>query len=80
MQRFASGFSVEAPGIEPATPTPQAKTGTPVTASPSFPLAHSLARETKIDADLQRIFDAWPTLPQPLRAGILAMIDAARRG
>jgi hypothetical protein len=27
----------------------------------------------------QRIIDAWPNLPSALRAGILAMIDAARK-
>ena len=31
----------------------------------------------EIDADLQRVLDAWPTLPETLRTGILAMIDAA---
>jgi hypothetical protein len=35
--------------------------------------------ENQIDADLQRVLDAWPTLPEALRAGILAMIDAARK-
>ena len=74
---------MEAPGIEPATPTPQRKSGTPVMASPSFALAHSLARETQkrpeIDTNLQRVLDAWPALPEALRAGILAMIDAARK-
>jgi hypothetical protein len=28
---------------------------------------------------MQRVLDAWPTLPEALRAGILAMIDAARK-
>ena len=32
--------------------------------------------EARLDPDLQRIVDAWPTLPDVLRAGILAMIDA----
>jgi hypothetical protein len=27
-----------------------------------------------LDTDLQRVLDAWPTLPEALRAGILAMI------
>ena len=40
----------------------------------------STGRSTRneLDADLQRVLDAWPTLPEALRAGILAMIDAAR--
>ena len=32
-----------------------------------------------IGADLQAIIDAWPALPEALRAGILAMIQAAER-
>jgi hypothetical protein len=32
-----------------------------------------------VDLDLKRVVDAWPTLPEALRAGILAMIDAAKR-
>jgi hypothetical protein len=28
--------------------------------------------------DLERVLDAWPTLPDALRAGILAMIDATQ--
>jgi hypothetical protein len=31
------------------------------------------------DADRRWLLDAWPTLPEALRAGILAMIDAARK-
>jgi hypothetical protein len=30
-----------------------------------------------LDADLRRLLDAWPTLPTVIRAGILAMINAA---
>jgi hypothetical protein len=28
---------------------------------------------------LQRVHDAWPTLPEAIRAGILAMIDVAQK-
>jgi hypothetical protein len=55
------------------------KTGKEVTATGPETLAYSLARETQIDLDLVRLIDAWPTLPEALRAGILAMIDAARK-
>jgi hypothetical protein len=58
----------------------QAETNTAVTASHENPLAQSLAREIEKHPDLQRVLDAWPTLPEALRAGILAMIDAARKG
>jgi hypothetical protein len=37
-------------------------------------LAHTLARESAFDRDLQRILDAWPTLPEPIRRAILAMV------
>ena len=33
----------------------------------------------EIDPNLQRVLDAWPTLPEALKTGILAMIDAARK-
>ena len=29
-----------------------------------------------LDDDLRRLMDAWPTLPEPLRAGILAIVKA----
>jgi hypothetical protein len=32
----------------------------------------------QIDPDLQSILDAWPTLPEAVRAGILAMIGACK--
>ena len=31
------------------------------------------------DDDLDRVVHAWPELPKPIRAGILAMIEATRR-
>jgi hypothetical protein len=72
-----------ATGLEPVDSSTQGYADTPVTAIPAFPLAHSLAHEMQnrpeIDPDLARVLDAWPTLPQPLRDGILAMIDGARR-
>jgi hypothetical protein len=30
-----------------------------------------------LPTDLARVIDAWPTLPEPIRAGILAMVRAA---
>ena len=49
--------------------------------------AHSQARAapgaadetgTLIDADLQAIVEAWGQLPDPVKAGILAMVRAVR--
>jgi hypothetical protein len=69
---------LEAPGIEPASPTPQAKVNTPVTATTENPLAQSLAREIEKCPELARLIEAWPSLPEALKTGILAMIEAAK--
>ena len=29
--------------------------------------------------ELARLIEAWPTLPEPMRAGILAMVDTASK-
>ena len=42
------------------------------------PLAPDLLHDTcQTDPDLARIVDAWPTLPEAVRAGIVAMVKAA---
>lgn len=35
------------------------------------------AREAPSDPELAAVVDAWPTLAEPIRAGILAMVRAA---
>jgi hypothetical protein len=41
-------------------------------------VAHHLHTDTcQTDPDLARIVDAWPALPDPIKAGIMAMIEAA---
>jgi hypothetical protein len=35
------------------------------------------AQTQPIDPALAALIDAWPTLPEPIRAGILAMVRAA---
>lgn len=32
------------------------------------------------DPELARVVDAWPRLQEPIRAGILAMVETATRG
>jgi hypothetical protein len=83
--RFRKSLGVEPTGIEPVTTPTQASSVRNVTETAVPPLAHSLARESEkcpsdvaLDSDLTRILDAWPTLPPAIRAGILAMIEAAR--
>ena len=39
----------------------------------------TISSKTEIDQDLLRLLEAWPTLPEPLKAGILAMIEAAQK-
>ena len=38
------------------------------------------AREAPIDADSATVVDAWPTLPEAVKAGVLAMVRAADAG
>ena len=55
--------------------------------SVAHPVAHELgistvvsaAEPSKIDPDLAVVNAAWPTLPTAIRAGIVAMIEAAGR-
>ena len=39
----------------------------------------ALAVSLPSDPELARVMDAWPTLPEALKAGIVAMIDAAQK-
>ncbi len=34
----------------------------------------------QLDPDLQHLIDAWPALPEAIRAGIVAMVNAAADG
>jgi hypothetical protein len=67
---------MEAAGIEPAPLSAEGLVYEAVTQSASETLAQTLACETQLDADLARLVDAWPTLPDALRAGIVAMARA----
>jgi hypothetical protein len=40
-------------------------------------LSRCLALANDEMADLAHVIQAWPTLPQPLKAGVLALIKAA---
>jgi hypothetical protein len=41
-------------------------------------LAYSLAQESQNDPDLARIVEAWPRLPDHLRAEIMALVNTAK--
>jgi hypothetical protein len=40
-------------------------------------LAYSLAREVEKDPDLALLVERWDSLPEAVRAGIVAMVKAA---
>ena len=75
-------------GLEPLTQKPQHSSRKRVTPTSSQPLAHSLDHETpndpaltpstdSLDYDLARLIDAWPTLLEPIRRAILALVESA---
>ncbi len=39
--------------------------------------ADTVESKSPVHDDLRHLIDAWPTLPRPIRAGILAMVEAA---
>jgi hypothetical protein len=43
----------------------------------SIPASKSPAVAAEISQDLQALIDAWPALPDAIKAGILAMVKAA---
>lgn len=45
--------------------------------SPPAEQARLIARSGKTDPDLAHLIEAWPGLPDALKAGILAMVKAA---
>ena len=56
---------------------PNACDNAPVTPSSS---PSSSGGNPPLDADLRRLIRAWPTLPEPVRAGIVAMVEAVAGG
>jgi hypothetical protein len=49
-----------------------------VTNSTSSALPFCLPESREKDADLARIVEAWPMLPDAMKAGIVAMVEASR--
>jgi hypothetical protein len=39
----------------------------------------TISSRIEIGPDLAQVIDSWPTLPESLRAGILAMIGSVRK-
>ena len=61
-------------GVEPVYSNSQDVISHALPTTPSEDLAQTLARETQTGADLARVVDAWPTLAEPIRRAILALI------
>ncbi|SRR5260370_9202974 len=74
-------------GIRTHTPVTQEGILSPVQSCENHGFSGTSVREgavegavgTKIDPNLQRLIDAWPTLQPALRDCILSMIEAARK-
>jgi hypothetical protein len=47
---------------------------------PNISLTHPNNPLTEIPPDLREVVDAWSALPKAVRAGIMAMVKAARKG
>ena len=90
LSRLGTEIGTERGGFEPPRPVSQSNglanrsegTESPpeYKGNPSHQrsLAHHLPTDTcQTDPDLARIVDAWPTLPEAVRAGIVAMVKAA---
>jgi hypothetical protein len=70
---------MEPRGIEPLTCSAQHANSQGVRENSPEPPAYSLSRETANDPELGKLVDAWPTLPEPIRRAILALVESGRR-
>jgi len=69
-------------GPQPSAGNPQHLGGQALTETPdpgSTKYATKTAPDTLADPALGAVVKAWPTLPEPVKAGILAMIEAASK-
>ena len=80
------GASKRAKGLEPSTFSLEGckhiaqgtETTGPCEGASATPSSRPSSRDANqpADAELQRLIDAWPTLPHAVRAGIMAMVKA----
>jgi hypothetical protein len=68
---------VEAAGIEPASSFPEPKSSQGLASTPENTLAYSLACQVEKDPNLKLLVALWHRLPEPVRAGIIAMVKAS---
>ncbi len=83
----AGAFQPRPEGVEPPTVGSEVRCHADVTAettndceSRDSVLPDSLPDSLQSDPDLASIVRAWPTLPEPIRAGILATVRAVGGG
>jgi hypothetical protein len=69
--------AMEAAGIEPASSISDSYNSQRLTSTPEKPLAYSLARQVEKSPDLALVVEHWDSLPDAVRAGIVAMVKAA---
>jgi hypothetical protein len=65
-------------GFEAIANPAVSKGNQPIPAAGAAKASVAVSPPMPADADLHLIVDAWPTLPEPIRAGILAMVKAAK--
>ena len=64
--------------LQSAASTPQTPSRAKVSGN-TPPRPHRAPTKTSaLDPDLARLIDAWPTLPDPIKAAVLALLDSAR--
>jgi hypothetical protein len=62
----------------PRTDSPNGRSSQPLTATPAGDFAQTFAYESPTDPDLALILDRWPTLPEPIKAAIRALVGSVR--
>ena len=70
-------LEMEAAGIEPAAGLPEPQISQSLAPTAENTLAHSLACQVEKDPNLKLLVEHWDSLPEPLRAGIIAMVRAS---
>jgi hypothetical protein len=64
-------------GVEPVSRPPEPTIRQAVASATPKPLAHTLARPAACEHDLQHLLDTWPTLAEPIRRAMLALLQCA---
>ena len=83
-EKAAVGFEPTITDLQTVTAKPQVVAKTSSYQRQTKPLAPQLApvrpKKASISPELHDLIDAWPELPEAVKAGILAMVNAFRKG